>query len=57
MSRKNRNPARDSATGPDVKAAKLPHQDNPASTKIKAIRFYWSRGGSVERIALREVAA
>jgi hypothetical protein len=57
MSRKTINPARDSATGPDVKAAKLPRQDTDYNDKIKPQIFYWSAGGSVERFVPCEVAA
>ncbi len=58
MSSKTRNPARDTATGPDfVKAGGLRDQDTITSDEIKFTLFFACDGGSVERLDLRGVAA
>lgn len=57
MSRKTRNPARETATGPDVKAGELRKQDTETSPEIKFTVFFACDGGSVERLAMRGVAA
>ena len=44
------------ATGSDFKAERLRDQHTTTDTEIQ-LTFYWSAGGSVERLELRGVAA